>query len=112
MPSIIANDVIGVSPFAPPNHRWGRDPQFARRPVPSSVYRVFLRLNNRLKTQSDNDFLKAGYYWVKVPTANVIAATIWCREQYGKHGSWTNYSTRIFWFENQKDQVAFQLAWS
>jgi Major capsid protein Gp23 len=114
MPGIIANDIISVSPMIGPasqiftlkvRYQLMKD---RRVKVKKEIYRTFLRINNRRKTQSDNDFSKAGYWQGSGAFIDVIG---WCTEQFGAHGYWHNHETGTVWFATETDYTAYCMVW-
>lgn len=83
-------------------------------PMSKHLYKTFLRLNDRKKTQWAEDFARAGYHSA-TPNDSVVAGDwhgihLWCERQYGPDGyTWTGDQ---FWFENERDQLLFLLRWS
>ena len=77
------------------------------------MYKTFLRLNDRKKTQWAEDFRKAKYHEAE-PNDKTVAGDwraihTWCEEQFGLHGyTWTGH---IWWFENERDKLMFLLRW-
>ena len=77
------------------------------------MYKTFLRLNDRKKTQWAEDFRKAKYHEAQ-PNDKTVAGNwsdihTWCDEKFGPHGyTWTGH---IWWFENERDKLMFLLRW-
>jgi len=77
------------------------------------LYKTFLRLNDRKKTQWAEDFRKAKYHEARANDKTVSgdwrAIHTWCEEHFGKYGyTWTG---EIWWFENERDKLMFLLRW-
>ena len=82
-------------------------------PMTKEMYKTFLRLNDRKKTQWAEDFRKAKYHEAepndKTVNGDWRAIHTWCEEQFGLHGyTWTGH---IWWFENERDKLMFLLRW-
>ena len=79
--------------------------------VDKEIYSSFLRLNNRRKTQSDADFLAAGYKQVGAAiNSDPTQIDEWCCSQFGKHGFYrSNFNN--WWFTNDADETLFRLTW-
>ena len=82
-------------------------------PMTKDLYKTFLRLNDRKKTQWAEDFRKAKYHEAqpndKTVNGDWRAIHTWCEEQFGLHGyTWTGH---IWWFENERDKLMFLLRW-
>lgn len=74
------------------------------------LFKKFLRLNNRKKTFYHEDFVNAGYYFVR--TRMYIYGNKDKREWCDKHTpNWT-FMGSIFYFQNERDALMFQLRWS
>jgi hypothetical protein len=113
MPTLIANQIIGVSPLSAPAGTMFAAPLHRRRwPVDPALYRHFLRVNNRKRTQSGEDLRRAGYWsasrgWFS-GHARVDA---WCRDQWGPH-AWHRFpGDNTWWFSREDDALVFRLAW-
>ena len=76
------------------------------------IYRCFLRLNNRRRTQSDADFTNAGYPSVIAKSVwdQRISVIDWCDQVFGPHGYFTGTGLR-YWFLSQADADLFTLTW-
>lgn len=128
MPSLIAADIIGVQPMVGPaagvfsmraRYRWDRmTPR--RYPVAREVYRHFLRVNDRRRTQNGDDLAAAGYASVTLPwwqdprDGLVDDGTIdqWCDQQLGRH-AWLRFPRdRTWWFSLDDDAVLFRMVWA
>ena len=82
-------------------------------------YNVFLRLNNRKKSQTEIDFKKAKYpnqslSWT-LTNQERTERKQWCDEQFGEYGYvyGTNivYDCGIIWFENENDHTVYRMRW-
>ena len=118
MPNIIANDILGVQSttaqlFAKPSLIWQlTNPRFMRYPVNREIYKYFLRLYNRRKTQGDRDFANAGYYNVTgITLSDQFAAKTWCQQQFGQYGFQRNITTNNWWFVTEEDAALFKMTW-
>jgi hypothetical protein len=107
MPSIIANDIIGVSPMTAP--------------YPTTVkltkehYRYFLRAYNRRQYHTVDYINSLGYPSVKLTRRddseyNALKARVWAIENL-KPGSYIN-SSGVFWFARDKDYTLFLMRWA
>lgn len=108
---IIASDIIGVQPMTSPfklasNYYW-EDPTTCVE-VKSEIYNVFVRLNNRRRTQSDWDFEQAGYSHV---TGLSQEQLMWCQQQFGQFGYWKNRITHNVWFATESDYYLYIMGW-
>ena len=128
MPNLIAQDIIGVSPMTGPaaqifklrsRYRY-HNIQPLRYPVLPGVYRHFLRINNRRRTQNDDDLGAAGYASVTLPTDRTPLAMqergaeidAWCRENLGQD-TWLRLGrSRTWWFSRDNDAVLFGMVWA
>ena len=99
-PGLVFNDTTLPKWLQPGRNEWCVDP---------AVYRSFLRLNNRRRTQCDQDFITAGYFSVSGPHPQ--DAVPWCRQQFGQHGYCLNPVWRVFWFADQAHAVEFSMVW-
>jgi len=113
MPTIIANSIIGVqSMIGPSGSTFMRYRYYPRIKMTAMHYRVFLRLNNRKKSQTVNDFLQAKYPYVP---CNFTAfdqdmdCIAWCNQQFGNSGY--VFDNGILWFKNDHDCMLFTLRW-
>lgn len=119
MPRIIVQDIFGVSPMKAPSPlpMLGKfRVKFsyvitARTAVPVELYRTFLRLYNKRKTQCDDDFAKANYYGSTINSVDVPEAVDWCKDQFGTYGFCFNSITYRFWFATEQQQSMFVLVW-
>lgn len=120
MPNLIAQDIIGVSPMTGPaasvfklraKYRY----RSLRYPVEPDVYRHFLRINNRRRTQNDEDLRAAGYASVTLPIGVDYFPTridAWCDANLGRH-TWLRLGQpRTWWFSRDHDAVLFRMVWS
>lgn len=111
MPNIIANSIIGVQPMTGPtanifNLRFAREHRVL---VSKEHYKIFLRVNDRPKTQPLRAFRSAGYPTVDLNIIDTIPAMQWCREQFGEHG-FLRFNT-MFVFKDEDDAMAFRMRW-
>ena len=73
-------------------------------------YRMFLRLNDRKKSQTEFDLDKANYPYVWFFKYNDQKEyEEWCNFQFGAHGYIKGFGR--FWFENARDLAAFKMRW-
>jgi hypothetical protein len=110
----IANSIIGVSPMTGPTSQiFNMRMRYAdehRIKMLKEHYRVFLRINDRPKTQILRVFTAAGYPTVHMRSmTDVIKAGIWCRDQYGPYGY--QKSGAIFIFKDEADATLFRMRW-
>ena len=117
MPSFMAQQIIGVQPMTGPvGQIFKLRKNFATIPrIKMTVYhyQVFLRLNNRKKSQTAEDFKKANYYsqeenWY-ISSSELSDRMAWCDDQFGRYGY--VYDCEIIWFENENDLIAYKLRW-
>jgi hypothetical protein len=116
MPLLMAQQIVGVQPMTGPlTQIFNLRKLFAIMPrIKMTVYhyQVFLRLNNRKKSQTEEDFAKANYYsqekfWL--PKSEHSERLAWCDDQFGRYG-YIQTEFRI-WFENENDLIAYKLRW-
>jgi hypothetical protein len=113
MPSIIANDIIGVAPMTGPvGDIFGlRNGWYGRVKLTKDHFRHFLRVYNR-RTHHHPDYLHSlGYPHHKVSRRafDFRDARDWCKDTLAL-GSWVS-SSNNFWFANHTDYVMFKLIW-
>jgi hypothetical protein len=123
MPNIIARQIIGVTPMTgpmggifglaghlnperPPGWWDGHKVRMTK-----DVYKNFLRLNDRKKHQTRQDFIKAGYPWASIRDLDYNEAVqSWLDDSIGK------YRYVVVWdaifFENKNDHLLYTLRWS
>jgi len=79
--------------------------------VSSAIYKVFVRLNNRRKTQGIEDFISAEYptYKSEQFLLKLSECTEWCNDQFGKNGYFRIGKELIF--KNSKDLMLYKLRW-
>lgn len=117
MPTVIANQIIGVQPmtghvgsiFSTNGIRLYRPPRIK---MTNMHYKVFLRLNNRKKSQTADDLLKAKYPYMPFHFTVLDNATDcieWCDQQFTKYGYILDKG--VLWFENDNDVTLFKLRW-
>lgn len=112
MPTLIANEIIGVQPMVGPaagifglKNGW-----YGRVKLTKDHYRYFLQVYNR-RTYHHPDYLTSlGYPHVKVSRRDGlhIDALDWCYDNL-KAGSWIS-SHNDFWFSNEEDVLAFKMS--
>jgi len=115
IPNAIANSIIGVQPMTGPigqiftlkSHYSMNYTSLPRIKMNKEQYKVFLRLNDRKKCQTENDFTKANYPGIYM---RYIESVDWCTEQFGANG-YARYYNKI-WFENENDLMAYKLRWT
>lgn len=119
MPSIIANDLIGVQPMIGPVgsiftlSNWYKNVR--RIPLTVYHYKVFLRLNNRKKTQTFKDFEQTKYphFELKRYPMQLFDTTEpildWCVAQFGEFG-FVKCGPDI-WFKDEYDFLMFKMRW-
>jgi hypothetical protein len=112
MPSIIARSIVGVSPMSGPVGRFFALHPRGRHRVDRAVYRHFLRLYDRRKTQGDADLAAANYHRVDaVPWEHHAAALAWCRDRFGQHGFLRLPFSSAWWFVERDHAVEFSMVW-
>lgn len=121
MPRVLAMDIIGVTPPASRPSKLRKRYAIrlegallsARHRVAPEVYRHFLRINNRRRTQSSEDLAAAGYHAVSsIPWTSWEPADAWCADQLEPH-SWLRFPGEArWWFSRGSDAVLFGLVWS
>lgn len=124
MPTLIANSIVGVAPMTAPSAqlsklrkkfriRWEGAFRPVRYRVAPEVYRYFLRINNRRRTQSSEDLDVAGYHAVSgIPWTSWEPADEWCTTQLEPH-SWLRFPGEArWWFSRESDAVLFGLVWA
>ena len=111
MPGVITGDILGVSAGTGVGFWWRTWEQLERAPhrVPAEIYNHFLRLNNRRRTQSDDDFRLAGYWHASGTLLEVVR---WCVQTFGESGFWLNPRTNSIWFCGEDDYRLYQLTWT
>lgn len=122
MPNFIAAQIIGVQPMSGPAGSIFGLSSLGKREIPftKGMYRKFLRLNDRKKTQTLDNLIKAKYFIVYMKYAhedtliNKHEIKSWCDQQYGPQGyaileSVWGPATVIL--ENSEDQTMFLLNW-
>ena len=114
-PTIIANDIIGVQPMTGPiGAIFSLRSKYNQRRIKltNDHYRVFVRLNNRKKTQAIPDINAAKYPRLSLPLGSLndnINCLTWCAEQFGKCGYIEDSGT--IWFANDNDMLFYKLRW-
>ena len=116
MPTIIANDLIGVSPMSGPagniftlQERY-RNGWAGRLKLNKDHYRYFLRIYNRRIHHHPEYITSLGYPHVRVSrrdSLNIVALD-WCLDNL-KPGTWI-YNNSDFWFADQNDYVLFRMS--
>ena len=114
-PQIIANDIIGAQPMTGSFSQIFRtryDPAYQERyAVPKELYSNFLRLNNRRKTQSLNDFKVAKYSGISVDWDHQVNERIkWLDENIGE-GKYF-YVNHTLFFCDEKYKAMYLLRWA
>lgn len=118
MPSIIAQDLIGVQPMTGPtvdifNTRYNIDRNFnwaGRVILHKEHFNHFLRVYNRRKHHHPDYLTNLGYTKIRLAYSKTIAASQWCRETF-KRGTYVR-SSSDFWFAYERDATLFRLRWS
>lgn len=114
MPSIIANDILGVQPMSGPvgdiftmrgNYNWP-----GRVVLYKEHFNHFLRVYNRRKHHHPDYLTNLGYTRIRLGYSSAIPASRWCRETF-KCGSYVR-SSADFWFAYERDATLFTLRWS
>lgn len=114
MPSIIAQDLIGVQPMTGPavdiftmrgNYNWA-----GRVVLYKEHFNHFLRVYNRRKHHHPDYLTNLGYTKIRLAYSKTIDAARWCRETF-KRGTYVR-SSSDFWFAYERDAMLFTLRWS
>lgn len=103
MPSVILSNIIGVAPLTGPVRT-----NYNTR-VNAGIYRHFLRLNNRRKTQNCDLLRLAGYPMVKIDYLEVFAADYWCKCNLKPHSYIRLRGDHAFCFSRHEDEVLFRM---
>lgn len=114
-PQLIANSIIGVAPMTAPTVRILKMRRRYRYKKPrirmsKALYKAFLRLNDRPKTQALQAFMDAVY-----PTAEVTWKALptdtyeWCDANLGKD-AWVEQAG-TFAFKDDADAALFSMVW-
>jgi hypothetical protein len=118
MPSIIAQDLIGVQPMTGPTvdifstkYNIKQDFNWAGRVVlHKEHFNHFLRVYNRRKHHHPDYLTNLGYKKIRLAYSKTIAADQWCRTTF-KRGTYVR-SSADFWFAYERDAMLFTLRWS
>lgn len=124
MPTLIAQSIVGVQPMTGPSAQvfklrkrykllWDGAFQPIRYSVAPGVYRHFLRINNRRRTQNDDDLRAAGYASVTLHMQDSgDEVNAWCRANLGQD-TWLRLGrSRTWWFSRDGDAVLFRMVWA
>lgn len=119
MPTIIANDIVGVSPMTGPigdifmlKERYTNGWR-GRVKLTKDHYRYFLRVYNRRVYHHPEYLTSLGYTHTKLTRRddvdiNATKAKVWCTDNL-KQGSWI-CSHADFWFADQNDYILFTMS--
>lgn len=112
--SAIASQIIGVQPMTGPlskifTIRTIGTIEQSRIIMTKAHYRIFLRLNNRRKSQTEVDLAKANYPYCWINYQYKKECIDWCNCQFGMGGYIIGAGR--FWFENPNDLSVFKLRW-
>lgn len=118
MPSIIAQDLIGVQPMTGPTvdifntkYNINRDFNWAGRVIlHKEHFNHFLRVYNRRKHHHPDYLTNLGYTKIRLGFYRTVDASEWCRETF-RHGTYVR-SSLDFWFAYERDATLFRLRWS
>lgn len=117
VPNFTPNQIMGVQPMAGSTGQiYSMRYEYTyigARPVDPNIYKYFLRLNNRRRTQSDQDFADAGYHFVhNISGKNTGYAYKWCQQQFGEWGFHYPVGGKgKWWFCQPQDAMMFELTW-
>lgn len=116
VPNIIANDILGVQSMIGSAggifklRKLRKKYSFEiRNKMNKALYKTFIRVNDRPRTQPLRAFKAAGYPVVDATYANTIKALQWCREQFGEDG-YQRFGNE-FVFKDENDAMAFRMRW-
>lgn len=111
MPTIIAQDIVGVQPMSGPIiDILTRQTGYSGRVVlTKSHFGHFLRIYNRRKAHHPDYITSLGYEKFRIRYSDVIEAKEWCRKTF-KPGAYIR-SMNDFWFANERDALLFSLRW-
>ena len=115
MPSIIANDIIGVQPMTGALSGMQSIGRALRSGYPGRItltkdhYRHFLRVYNRRNQHHPEYITQLGYSHFKIDYNNRNDAVFWCKQTF-KPGSFI-ISFNDFWFAYERDAMLFTLRW-
>jgi hypothetical protein len=112
MPTIIAQDIIGVQPMSGPimDILTSKTGYSGRVVLLKKHFKYFLRIYNRRKHHHPDYITSLGYTKFRVRYSDVIEAKDWCKKTF-KPGSYIR-SMNDFWFANERDALLFSLRWS
>lgn len=112
MPSIIANDILGVQPMSGPvgNIFSMRGTWHGTLVMQKHHFHHFLRVYNRRKNHSGSYLDSLGYQRIALGYSKVGGARQWCKDTL-KHGSYL-ISINEFWFAYDRDATLFMMRWS
>jgi hypothetical protein len=116
MPSIIAQDIIGVQPMTGAFNSIHSQGWVLRNGYPGRItltknhYRHFLRVYNRRNRHHPEYITQLGYSHFKIDYTNRQDAAVWCKQTF-KPGSFI-ISFNDFWFAYERDAMLFSLRWN
>jgi hypothetical protein len=122
VPTVVANDIIGVQPMTAPTGqifsiRYGSKSKrkYDNRlkiPLQPGHFKKFLRLYDRRKFTLHADIVAANYPWVYVNDYKKAGeAKLWCIHNLGECGYIFDMRFSRFYFENREDCAMFTLTW-
>ena len=119
MPNLIAASLVNVQPMSGPIGSIFKFTTFNESlyentcvPFGPELYKTFLRLNNRRKTQCIHNLRIAGYpiIFCKLRSNARLDSMEWCDNQFGKYGYFK--IDRFFAFRTIEDSILYKLTWS
>lgn len=112
MPSIIASDILGVSPLVAPTGKiYNMKSSWDGTLILTKLhYHHFLRVYNRKKYHTGDYLVNLGYQKASIRYTNVRDAREWCKAKL-KSGSYL-ISLNDFWFAYDTDATLFIMRWS
>jgi Major capsid protein Gp23 len=124
LPTVIANDIIGVQPMTGPTGqifslrtRYGSKSkrEYYNRlkiQLQPGHFKKFLRLYDRRKSTLHDDIVAANYPWIYVNDYKKAGeAKLWCIHNLGECGYIFDMRFSRFYFENREDCAMFTLTW-
>lgn len=117
-PTLIAQSIIGVQPMVAPSGFIFKSRfeiiQKDFKMTNKLLFRNFLRLNDKKKSFSEKDMIKAKYPLVRL-TNNQISQRNeifeWCDSNIGKH-SWVHNGHNVIVFSNEQDETLYKMVWN
>lgn len=109
MPTIIAQDIMGVQPMSGPIMDVLTHGYSGRVVLTKLHFAHFLRIYNRRKHHHPDYITSLGYTKFRIRYSDVIYAKEWCKKTF-KPGTYIR-SMNDFWFANERDAFLFSLRW-